>query len=109
MMAAKLKNDGTRENVKRLVFEKESTHDLLIKHLTAVHKRAPQIITKAEVNRMIERRDETAVVPKRVFVKIAMDVDPSQIIFENAKRRKRWLWQAIVIAAKIIVFIDTIL
>lgn len=105
--AAHLRADGTRENMKKLIYERESTHEEFIEHLTAVHEAIPEIITQAEVDRMIEKRaenpisftDENAVVePTSVILRIEVDLDPTQdlsfIFSENASgnRRKRgWL------------------
>ena len=105
--AAYLRADGTRENMKKLIYERESTHDEFIEHLTAVHEAVPEIITQAEVDRMIEKRvenpisftDENAVVePTCVILRIEVDLDPAQdlgfIFSANASgdRRKRGGW-----------------
>ena len=103
-----LRNDGTRENIKKLIYKRESSHDFFIEHLTELHEDLPEIVTEAEVKQLIERRiknplsytDENALVaPKNLLLKIEFDLDPSQdlaFVFarseNNGDRRKRAWW-----------------
>ena len=108
IVAAYLRNDGTRQDVKKLIYERESTHDLFIEHLTEVHNEVPEIITEAEVDKMIEKQeenpvsftDENAVVPPTsIVLRIEVNLDSSQdlaFIFSagnaSGERRRRWSW-----------------
>ena len=109
IVAAYLASDGTRQDVKKLIYERESTHDLFIEHLTEVHNDVPEIITEAEVDRMVQKQEENPlsftdenalVAPTSLILKIEVDLEPSQdlaFIFDKSstksgERQKRWGW-----------------
>ena len=84
--AAYLRNDGTQETIKKLIYEKESTHRSFISDLTSVQENVPELISKEEVTRMKDKRrlnpisftDENAASePTSVILRIEVDLDPS--------------------------------
>ena len=105
-MSAQLRADGKREHTKRIIYEKETSHDLVVEHIMAVHQEIPELLTEAEVRKVIEKRnanpnsfvdDHAVAKPQRSVLKLGMDVDPSQdLSFVFQTRRKRGIITAIV-------------
>ena len=97
VLAAKLTNDGKREHTKKLTYEKETSHEMFIEHLMAVRDEVPEVLSEAELRRLIERRDakSNSVAysvdgSKHVVMKFEVQVDPSQdlsFVFRKTQER----------------------
>ena len=100
VMAVKLTAAGKKEHIKKLVYEKEILDDFFVEHLMTLRGEVPEVISEAEVRRIIQRRDENlnsladgADRPKRVILKLEVQVHPSQdlsfVFRKTEERRKR--------------------